>query len=409
MRKENLFFGLKRNQTTHSAILIGSVAVILSSCIPLPVPGLNKVEDAVMASYPQKGVANLSSGTSAFASVVYPLIKQSQCANCHVAQIPTIATAAIDTAYAAAKTRINLASAENSTLIRKAGDGHCQGCASAPQSEWTTAVSQWVTAENNSGGAPSPTGGGTTVIPTVPAVNLGTPPVFVTTAMLLNGTVANNKVAALSGRGSDFASVDLLFDLQDPYVAVANSARIFNVRLRNNSAKYIAIRGIRLFQSVDATINPADPNDFKADLDGSAFADVDAIVYPNTTLRLSFSEALISKGAADGLYYAFGFQALEVTAGAACKAPAVFTNTVNPILNAKCASCHTGTSSGTSAWKFAATTDDRCIQSLQRSDLVTPNASRLIQFPFYRQNSHPATGMVQSEFDSIVNWIINER
>ncbi len=380
-------------------------ALFLSSCAPLP--GLGKLEDATLAVYAIKNTSgNFGTGMDAFMSLVAPIIQQSSCQSCHTSQTPLIGANSAETAYAGALSRLNLASPASSTLIAKSQDGHCSNCGSSPRNVWVTAVEQWAAVEKS--GTPTvpttptaPTG--PVVVP--PPVVVGTPPVFMTATQISSGAGGNNQTLALSSRGADFAGVNFLYDLQDPYAAVANSARIFNLRLQNNTAKFILVRGIRIFQSADATVNPLDPADYKADV-GSAYIDVDVVLFPNSTTRLSVSEALMSK--ADGLYYAFGFQTLEVTTAAACKSLANF-NAVNAVYNAKCTNCHTNGGSGTRAWAFAAAPADRCLQSLQRSDTNTPSASKIIQFPFNRANNHPGTQMNQADFDAMVNWITSER
>jgi hypothetical protein len=387
-------------------VVIGAtLAILFSSCAQM-IPGLGKMEDASIAFYPKRAQSvNVTTGPDAFASVVYPIILDSRCTNCHTSQQPTIASNDINIAYAASKTRLSVSSPAASVLVAKATDGHCAGCPSAPKATWIAALDQWAEAEARSAppaGGGSGGGGGFNE----PPVDLGAPPVFVSPTIQLNGAGGNDRVASLAGRGADFGAVDLLYNLQDPYQFVANSARIFNLRLRNNSTRFILVRAIRIFQSVDANVNPADTADYKSDL-GAAYLDVDKVIAPGTTISLSVSEALMTKS--DGVYFAFGFQALEVTNAPTCKSANVFANTVNTVLTARCTNCHGGTGPGTGAWRFAATAAERCGQSLQRSDLTTPNASKLIQYPFYRQSAHPATGLTQAEVDNIINWITLER
>lgn len=380
-------------------------ALFLSSCAPLP--GLGKLEDAGLAVYANKNTSsNFSTGLDAFMSLVAPIIQQSKCMNCHTSQTPAISSSIPETAYTAALTRLNLASPASSTLVTKSQDGHCSNCGSSPRSVWVAAVVQWAAVEN-SGTTTNPTNPSNPNPPivVVPPSDVGAPPVYLTATQMISGTGGNNRSISLAGRGVDFAGVNFLYDLQDPYAAVANSARIFNPRIQNNTAKFILVRGVRIFQSADATINPLDAADYKADV-GSAYIDVDMVLYPNSTTRISVSEALMSK--ADGLYYAFGFQALEVTTSAACKSIASF-NAVNAVYSGKCIGCHTNGGPGTGVWSFAAATADRCLQSLQRSDTVTPSASKIIQYPFNRANNHPSTAMNQADYDAMVLWITNER
>ncbi len=382
-------------------------AFALTACVPMTMIGGGKLEDAAMAVYPiRTDVSDLSSGLEAFRTVVAPLISDSQCTACHTTQAPTLGSSVIEIAYEAAISRLNKTNPASSAIISKSQDGHCGGCSTASRSDWTSAIETWARVEvalGGSGGGPGPAGPGAQ--PANPPVDLGTPPVFMTPVQQMNGTGGNNRLISLAGRGGAFGGVSLMINLQDPYAAVANTARIFTVRLQNNSGSYILVRGIRIFQSQDANVDPTNPQDFLPDV-GAAFSDVDAVIYPNATTQLSFGEALMSKS--DGLFYAFGFQALEVTNAPTCKAQAVFNNTVNPILNA-CTGCHNAGGSGSGRWTLAADATNRCLQSLQRSDLNTPIASRLIQAPRFRVPNHPNQALNDAQVDTIINWITLEQ
>jgi hypothetical protein len=259
-------------------------------------------------------------------------------------------------------------------------------------------VEQWAVVEKTAISNPS---NPTPTYTAPPTVDVGTPPVFMTATQNISGT-GGARTLSLAGRGGDFAGVNLLYDIQDPYAEIVNTARIYNLRLQNNTGRYILVRGIRVFQSLDAVVDPLDPGDYEPDV-GSAYIKVDIVIFPNSTTRLSVDEALMSKS--DGLFYAFGFQALEVTAAATCKSLANFA-AVNAIYDGKCVGCH---GSGNSAWSMAATPAARCLQSLQRSDLTTPNASKIIRYPFDRAFNHPGTSMNQADYDAMVFWITSER
>lgn len=407
---ERQFLDRRKNAKQHGARIAfaGLLALVVSSCAQM-LPGLGKLEDATLAVYPLRATGDLGSGLEAFNTLIAPLIAESKCTSCHATQQPTIAAGDPEVAYAAAKLRMSATTPSTSTLISKSQDNHCGGCPTASKNEWIAAVEQWAEIENATAGTGGTGGNPPNPVPTftMPPVDVGSPPVFVTATQQLTGAGGNNRSISLAARAAGLAGVNLLFDLQDPYPLVANTARIFNLRLQNNSAGYILVRGIRLFQSVDATITPTDPNDYKSDV-GSVFTDVDVVVYPNTTLRLSFAEALMSKVASEGLYYAFGFQALEVTNAPSCKNLAAF-GVVNNMLSAKCTACHNAGGPGSGGWTFAADATARCGQSLQRVELVTPISSKLIQQPFFRANNHPATGMNQADVDNVVNWITLER
>jgi hypothetical protein len=400
----------ENRKTPRALAALGAVLFLgLSSCAQM-LPGLGKLEDATNAVYPIKNVASGSTGFDVFQSIVFPLISQSKCTGCHTAQQPTIAAVDMEAAYTAAKSRITPSAPSTSILITKSQDNHCAGCPSASRSEWTAAVEQWATAENagTTGGSGGGTGGGGTdpgpVVTPPPVVDLGTPPVYVTPAQLLNGSTTTNKTIALSGYNASFNGVSLIYNLTDPYAAVANTARIYSLRIQNNSANYVLVRNIRLFQSVDATIDPMSSADYKPDL-GAVFSDVDVVVNPNSTAVISFGEALLPKGAQDGLYYAFGFQALSV----GCKSIPTFSANVNPILSNRCTTCHNAGGPGSGAWTFSADPTVRCIQALQRSDVMAPIGSKLIQYPYYKQNAHPATSMTAADVDAIINWLTLER
>lgn len=381
-------------------------AFALTACVPMTMIGGGKLEDAAMAVYPVRtDISDLSSGLEAFRTVVAPVIADSQCTACHTTQAPTIGSSVIEVAYEAALTRLSKTSPKTSAIVTKSQDGHCSGCSTASRAEWESALETWARVEVALGGNGGGGGGGPGPQPTNPPVDLGTPPVFMTAVQQMNGAGGNNRAISLAARGAAFGGVSLLINLQDPYAAVANTARIFTIRLQNNSANYILIRGIRIFQSQDATVDPTNPQDFLPDV-GAAFSDVDAVIYPNATTQLSFGEALMSKS--DGLFYAFGFQALEVTNAPTCKAQAVFNNTVNPILNS-CTGCHNAGGSGAQRWTLAADATNRCLQALQRSDLNTPIASKLIQAPRFRVPTHPNQALNDAQVDTIIDWITLEQ
>ncbi len=399
--------GDQKREMRRVLLALGALSgLVFSACGPF-MPGMSKLEDAAMAVYPLRSAdVNLSSGIDAFRSVVYPLITQSQCTGCHISQTPTIAAPQIEVAYPAALTRLSKSNPAASTLVIKSQDGHCGGCSSAPQGAWIAAMESWAQAENAAPAPPSG-GGGINMPPPVVVVDPGTPPVFLTPVQQMTGAGGNNRTISLAGAGPGLAGVNFRYDLQDPYAAVANSGRIFNPRIQNGSGNYILVKNIRIFQSADANIDPTSPDDFVPDL-GVSFYDVDIIVAPGAEARVSFAEGLMSKS--DGLYYAFGFQSLQVTNSPGCNALATFNATVNGMLTNRCTNCHTGNGSGVNRWRLAAAgSAERCSQAKIQSDLTTPIASNLIQYPFYRSNNHPNTGMNQAEVDAVINWITQER
>ncbi len=269
--------------------------LVLTGCMELKV---EKLQNAQMADYSGPGsTGGGASGRAVFDAQVSPLLSSARCVSCHNVTSPQFGQSDKNSAYAAAKTALNLNIPAQSRLIFKAGDGHCAPtCSILGSGVWSPAVLAWAEAEKTVN-----TGGGGSGLP-----------VLLTTTTALDTTRVNSVVTySLASRGADFANVSFQITLTDPALNSPNLAVISNIKLINNSNKSILVEGIQIFQSVDATVSASDPLDFNQ-LTGNDFANVSVIAAPNATTNLSVASSVIDKEESGG-FMAFGFQKLQVT------------------------------------------------------------------------------------------------
>jgi hypothetical protein len=403
METRNSF--LKGAVFTTAALVLSVVG--LSAC--LPVPGLGKLDDAKLAFYPQKNLDTAgATGLDAFTSIMVPLFANAKCTSCHTTQAPQFASSDKMNAYSSARTALNLVTPASSKLVSKAGDGHCDPtCQILPSATWITAVEQWAEAENR---IPTEDPGPGTVNPG-PVVSVDGPPAFVTSTLLLGATrLASAETFSLAARGAAFANVSFVVTVTDPAPGVSNAAQFAKVQLVNRSASPVLVEGIRIFQSADSVVDPANPADYKIDT-GKAYTQVSAVVAPNSSATLGTAEVVLDK--ADGLYVAFGFQKLEVSALKTCKAQTYFNTNVGPVMNTSCMNCHgatAGNAGARTAWTMSTNMNTLCSQALQQADLNSPINSSVIQRPFYGASGHPNVGGLNDTIlDRFVEWITRER
>ncbi len=134
---------------------------------------------------------------------------------------------------------------------------------------------------------------------------------------------------------------------------------------------------------------------------------------------LSLFTQLVTVRVAEGDSVAFSFELVKTTAdpfvgGAGvggCRSIALFNSTVDPVLTARCRSCHGANGSGAFTAYPLRTGDDVCTQSLSRSNLASPAQSRLLLKPQGLQGNHPilgGNGLNTSDISLITAWIQDE-
>ncbi len=324
-------------------------------------------------SAPQSGATESVSGLRAFRGTLYPFVR-SNCVACHGGtQSPLFAQADASSAYRFALAFANFEAPAQSVFVVRSQNGHCGAPCRTNGAEMRQLIEAWWS-EGQQGEAPKE--------PTAPLLRTGS----LSLSELTPGKFTR-LTWPLDALGSDLKDAELSLEVKRE----GPSLRIRAPRLRTGRSA-IRVRSPRVL--VDGTFDSA----------SDVFRRVDAVVNAGRSVVLA-TQAGLFNFRADAKGISVEFPEIVSVPPNQCHAPALFRETVEPILEAKCARCHGKESRLT----LTGTSEELCAEARQRASLTDPEAAPLVLYPYLQRNDHPIKAIGELEARALLTWLRRER
>jgi len=321
---------------------------------------------------PPQPVLQASSGLSAFQETVYAHARAS-CVQCHSwRQQPLFAAENVEEAYAAAKPYADFHSIKDSTFVYRTKNGHCGNACETDGTHMQSLIRQWWEKGESS----------QHLTPVVESI-------------FLTDAIALPDLKKIKG---GFAKLSWDIRPLEKFEIEVERFDVSSYRFRHpriyTADRALDVRSIKIL--IDDEYDPT----------GNAYLKIQNKVASHSAPLLSIKHQLVPVSSAPQPMVRVSFRHLEEIPMVDCSEMEVFEKRAMPILESRCASCH----SKMPASQFTLSKDSEvaCRASRQLVSAVNTLDSPLLAVPYLQAAPHPARVISPDEARSIQEWIAAE-